>query len=44
MVDGKEHWGIVLSTEESINILMRRLLKLLNSISAQPLMQMPSAL
>lgn len=37
MADGKEHWGIVLSTEEPISILMHRLLRLLNSVSAEDL-------
>lgn len=37
MADGKEHWGIVLSTEESIRVLMRRLLRLLNSVSSDDL-------
>lgn len=37
MADGREHWGIVLSTEEPINVLMRRLLRLLNSVSAEDL-------
>lgn len=35
MTDGKEHWGIVLSTEEPISVLMRRLLRLLNSVTAE---------
>ena len=35
MADGKEHWGIVLSTEEPISVLMHRLLRLLNSVSAE---------
>ena len=37
MADGKEHWGIVLSTEEPIRVLLRRLLKLLNALSAEDL-------
>jgi len=37
MADGKEHWGIVLATEEPISVLMRRLLRLLNSVSAEDL-------
>ena len=32
--EGKEHWGIILSTEESIGTLVHRLLRLLNSVSA----------
>ncbi len=31
--EGKEHWGIVLSTEEPVPVLRRRLLRLLNSLS-----------
>lgn len=34
---GKEHWGIVFSTEESIPVLRRRLLSLLTSTSADEL-------
>ena len=34
MADGKEHWDIVLSTEEPISVLVHRLLRLLNSVSA----------
>jgi len=37
VAEGKEHWGIVLSTEESIRVLMHRLLRLLNSVSAEEL-------
>lgn len=35
--EGKVHWGIVLSTEEPISALMHRLLRLLNSVSAEEL-------
>ncbi|MGH9939640.1 MAG: DUF5615 family PIN-like protein [Blastocatellia bacterium] len=35
--EGKEHWGIVLSTEETISVLRRRLLRLLNTLSADNL-------
>lgn len=35
--EGKEHWGIILSTEESIGTLVHRLLRLLNSASADEL-------
>lgn len=31
--DGKKHWGIILSTEEPIGVLLHRLLRLLNSVS-----------
>jgi Domain of unknown function (DUF5615) len=37
LADGKEHWGIILSTEESISVLLHRLLRLLNSVSADEL-------
>ena len=35
--DGKEHWGIILSTEESTGVLMHRLLRLLNTVTADGL-------
>ena len=35
--DGREHWGIVLSTEESFSVLLHRLLRLLNSVRAEEL-------
>lgn len=34
---GKEHWGIIMSTREPMGILLRRLLRLLNSVSADDL-------
>jgi len=34
MAEGKEHWGIILSTEESVDVLRRHLLRLLNTLSA----------
>lgn len=37
LAEGKEHWGIVLSTEETISILRRRLLRLLNIVAADDL-------
>lgn len=37
LAEGKDHWGIILSTEESISVLLHRLLRLLNSISADEL-------
>ena len=37
VAEGREHWGIVLSTEESVDILRRRLLRLLNTLSAEEL-------
>ncbi|MCP4346454.1 MAG: hypothetical protein GY795_13110 [Desulfobacterales bacterium] len=33
----KEHWGIILSTEEPTGVLIKRLLSLLNSLSASEL-------
>jgi len=33
LVSGKEHWGIVFSTEETLDVLRRRLLRLLNTLS-----------
>jgi len=37
LAEGKEHWGIILSTEETIDVLRRRLLRLLNSLSVEEL-------
>ena len=37
LTEDKEHWGIVLSIEEPIDILRRRLLRLLNTLSAEEL-------
>jgi len=37
MVTSQEHWGIILSTEESMDVLRRRLLRLLNTLSAEEL-------
>lgn len=37
MAQGMEHWGIILSTEESVSVLRRRLLQLLNTLSAEDL-------
>jgi len=37
MAEGKEHWGIVLSNREPIGELLRRILRLLNSVSAEDL-------
>lgn len=37
LAEGKEHWGIILSTEESTPVLRRRLLRLLNTFSADDL-------
>ena len=36
-VNGKEHWGIILSTEEQTGTLVHRLLRLLNSVTADDL-------
>ena len=35
--DGKEHWGIILSTEERTATLVHRLLRLLNSVTGHEL-------
>ena len=35
--DGKEHFGIILSTAETLAVLLHRLLRLLNSISVDDL-------
>ncbi len=35
--ESKEHWGIVLSTEETISVLRKRLLRLLNSLTDEEL-------
>lgn len=37
MAEQKEHWGIVLSTRVSVGILIRRLLRLLHSVTADEL-------
>jgi predicted nuclease of predicted toxin-antitoxin system len=37
MAEGKEHWGIIFSTEETTGVLLRRLLRLLNTLSADQL-------
>ena len=37
LAEGKEHWGIVLSTEESVDVMRRRLLRLLNALLADEL-------
>lgn len=37
MAEGKEHWGIILSSREPIGELLRRILRLLNSVSADEL-------
>lgn len=37
MAEGKEHWGIIFSTREPIGVLLHRLLRLLNSVSAEEL-------
>lgn len=37
MTEGKEHWGIILSNREPIGELLRRILRLLNSVSAEDL-------
>lgn len=37
MAAGKQHWGIIFSTTEPIGVLVHRLLRLLNSLSANEL-------
>jgi predicted nuclease of predicted toxin-antitoxin system len=37
MATGKEHWGIIFSTREPIGVLLHRLVRLLNSVSAKEL-------
>jgi alpha-amylase/alpha-mannosidase (GH57 family) len=37
LAEGKEHWGVIFSTEEPIGVLFRRLLRLLSSVSADEL-------
>jgi predicted nuclease of predicted toxin-antitoxin system len=37
LAQGRDHWGIILSTEESIKVLLHRLLRVLNSVSADEL-------
>lgn len=35
--NAQEHWGVIISTEEPIGVLVHRLLRLLNSVSAEEL-------
>jgi len=37
IIEGREHWGTIFSTEERPGILMHRLLRLLNSVRADEL-------
>lgn len=37
LANTKEHWGILFSTEETLSTLRRRLLRLLNTLSAEDL-------
>jgi len=37
MAEGKDHWGIILSNREPIGELLRRPLRMLNSVSAEEL-------
>jgi predicted nuclease of predicted toxin-antitoxin system len=37
MAEGKEHWGIILSNREPIGELLRRILRMLNTVSADEL-------
>jgi hypothetical protein len=34
IAEGRAHWGIIFSTEESFSVLLRRLLRLLHTVSA----------
>ncbi len=37
LAENKEHWGIIFSTQEPISVLFHRLLRLLNSVTAEEL-------
>jgi predicted nuclease of predicted toxin-antitoxin system len=37
LAEGKEHWGVILSTEVPMNVVRQRLLKLLHSVWAEDL-------
>jgi predicted nuclease of predicted toxin-antitoxin system len=37
MAQSKEHWGIIFSTEETLEVLRRRLLRLLNTLTDEEL-------
>ncbi len=37
VASGQEHWGIILSTAETLDVLRRRLLRLLNTLSSDGL-------
>lgn len=37
LMAGREHWGVLLSKEESIGVLVHRLLRLVNTLSAEDL-------
>lgn len=37
ITDKREHWGIIFSTEETLDVLRRRLLKLLNTVADEEL-------
>jgi len=37
IAEGQTHWGIIFSTEESLDVLRRRLLRLLNTLSSSEL-------
>lgn len=37
LAEGQDHWGIILSTEEPMDVLRRRLLRLLNTLSGEAL-------
>jgi hypothetical protein len=37
IAEGREHWGIILSNQQPIGVLVRRLVRLLNAMSAEEL-------
>jgi hypothetical protein len=37
IAESREHWGIIFSTSESLGVLLRRLVRLLNTVSTEEL-------
>lgn len=37
LAEGRDHWGVIFSTQETIAVLFQRLLRLLNSVKAEEL-------
>ncbi len=37
LIAGREHWGVLLSKEEPVGVLVHRLLRLVNTLSAEDL-------